>query len=127
MDATRFTAWTRRRASLLVLGLTASLGESAMPELAAKRKKKKKCRKPPRPGVCAGQNQCAQVASTSCEASGSDACQCWLRQDDATSFCGQFAGPAGNCAACAAGQTCVVLGGVCVGGFGCVVPCPDPR
>jgi hypothetical protein len=126
MDAAHYTAWTRRRVSVLALGLTAALGGRTMPELAAKRKKKKKCRKPPRPGVCAGQNQCAQAASTSCEGSGSP-CNCWLRQDNATSFCGQIVGTAGDCSLCAAGQTCVVLGGACIGGFGCVVPCPDPR
>jgi hypothetical protein len=132
-------AGSRRRAVGAVLG--GSLAALGLREAGAKKHKKnhKKdkdtcpppttstCPPPPTPAFCAGKNECAQIASTPCATSGS-ACNCWMRQDNATSYCSVVAtGPHLSCAPCTAGQICVVLGGKCSTGYGCVTPCPNPK
>lgn len=140
MDAHRFTELTQfltgirsRRATVLVTLGGAALAADllhAPPANPAKKRRRHRQRcpappTPPPPPFCQAKNQCAQAASVPCEASGT-ACQCWVRADTAAPICGSLSATSGSCA-CAAGTVCVVLGGFCVGGFGCVTPCPNPR
>jgi hypothetical protein len=103
---------------------------SAPPSHARKKCKKRKqtcpvCPPPPPVSFCAGKNQCAQIADRPCQASG-ESCVCWIRQDNATPFCGTDGPQVDTCDSCTAEQICVVLGGACASNFACVSPCPDP-
>jgi hypothetical protein len=81
---------------------------------------------PPSAPFCAGKNDCAQTGNITCQASGEE-CFCFIRQDNASAFCGSASTSAVNdCSACAAGEVCVIFGGKCVAGFGCSRPCPNP-
>jgi len=78
-------------------------------------------------GVLCRQERMRAGPKTPCATSGT-ACNCWMRQDNATSYCSVVAtGPHLSCAPCTAGQICVVLGGKCSTGYGCVTPCPNPK
>lgn len=140
MDADQFASLASRLHGHLTrrvgLGALAALSTRAVltpAPAAGKHKKKKKkttcpvCPTPPPSEFCAGKNDCAQSGSVSCDASGG-LCRCYVRADPTEPFCGDLTTVTltATCESCAAGTTCVVLGGACVGGYGCVSPCPNP-
>jgi hypothetical protein len=125
---------SRRVARRVALGAAtgAAVGWLVTPPAsnAKKGKKKKRCPKcpicPPSGPFCAGKNHCQEDAY--CQAPGAaQGCSCYLRADNLTSICGQYAFSAADCASCAGGYVCAVFGGQCGDGFGCVIACPDPR
>ena len=137
METDRFDALTARLAQGLSrrrhLGALAAVGtvSALVPRHVAGKKKKKKCPTcpvptTPAPAFCAGKNTCAQSGQANCEASG-DECFCFIREDNAASICGIGQGITQNCGTCPSGTVCVMLGGGCGSGFGCVAPCPNPR
>ena len=70
------------------------------------------------------------VTPATCQAFGATTCICLLRAD-----VGHIGEPvcvvsgsvtATNCLACTSSEVCVIFGGFCAGGFGCMTPCPNP-
>ena len=149
MESDRFDALTRHvpaagsRRMALVAALGGSLAALGLRDTGAKKKntkKKKKtttmpttsttctCPPPPAPPpatFCAGKNHCAAWAS--CSTQFKEACDCLVRQDDLTSFCGEGAYEAHeDCSYCTNDEICVIFGGLCGWGFGCAIPCRNP-
>jgi len=114
-----------------MLGLASLLDRSDAQAKRKRKKKKKKCPKV-RQGFCAGKNICSESGVIpNCNKPDTDPCRCYLRSDAGhvgESICGSLIQTTvTSCAACPAGQMCVLMGGVCAGpGFACVTTCPDP-
>ena len=127
MDTGHFGALTRTlpaagsRRRGLVAALGGSLAALGLRDTGAKNKRKKKkktrCTCPPPPTLppapfCAGKNTCAQGAEVRCEVAGaSDRCYCWVRQDNATPFCGTETQTGSSCSICTENEVCVIFGG----------------
>jgi len=79
------------------------------------------------PPFCAGKNYC--VTPAFCQASGPTTCACHMRAEPGhigEPVCVLPTVTATNCLACTSSEVCVMFGGACAGGFGCVKPCPNP-
>jgi hypothetical protein len=140
----RFTRALRpkpsRRAALrtTLAGAAAAAGwlTATAPSPATPKRGKRKCPvcpPPPPAPFCAGKNSCASEQDVTCSRPvlpgepGVALCGCYIRADTAESFCATLSGTVTHCADCPPGRICVVLGGLCGGGFSCAFPCQSPR
>jgi hypothetical protein len=83
---------------------------------------------PPPTPFCTGKNHCAPGgAGAPCQTAGKTGCACYVRWDTGESYCSSFPRYVATCAGCGGNEVCVVLGGACVAGYGCVTPCLNPR
>jgi hypothetical protein len=81
----------------------------------------------PKPAFCEGKDTCAQPTRIHCNTDGSSGCHCFALADNSGSFCGDHVIVEANaCSECAEDRNCVIFGGECNAGFGCVLPCQDP-